>query len=68
MLIALLLYRRCCVCKATTITVPTSEFEILRINRRRKAKPAEPSQSVGLRSMPTPGPDIDAPCYSVVAA
>ena len=32
----LLLYRRCCICKSATVTVPTHEFESLGISRQGK--------------------------------
>src|SRR5262245_34844563 len=34
----LLLYRRCCICKSATVTVPTDAFESLGINRQSKQR------------------------------
>jgi hypothetical protein len=32
----LLLYRRCCICKSATVTVPTDAFEIMGVRRDQK--------------------------------
>jgi hypothetical protein len=34
----LLLYRRCCICRSATITVPTDAFELLGISRHGKRR------------------------------
>lgn len=38
LLFVLLLYRRCCICKSATVTVPTDAFEILGISRQGKRR------------------------------
>ena len=45
---AFLLYRRCCICKSATITVPTHEFESLDISRYGKYRLLLALERVGI--------------------
>jgi hypothetical protein len=44
----LLLYRRCCICKSATVTVPTYEFESLGISRQGKYRLLLASEQAGV--------------------
>jgi hypothetical protein len=45
---AQLLYRRCCICKSATITVPTEAFDILGISRHGKRRFLLALEQVGI--------------------